>query len=139
MFLLETDLTQYGNSFADINILFKSPVIAGGTFAVAYRSGGAWVNFTSSVEFVSAIKPPRVYATFNSSIPSTDDVFQAWKAEYKVGYASIALIPDPIIQAIKIMVADLYENRQSVIVGKVVNKIPRTAQYLMNQFKIQTL
>ena len=31
----------------------------------------------------------------------------------------------------------MYENRQSVIVGKTVSEIPRTAQFLINPFKIQ--
>lgn len=138
MFLLETDLVQYGNRFSDLNILYKSPAL-GSTHIVKYMSNGSLVNFTSSTQYIHKIQPPRLYAKSNSSIPSVDDVFQAWQIEYKVGYSSIADIPDPIIQAIMIMVSDLYENRQSVIVGKVVNKIPRTAQYLMNQFKIQTL
>jgi hypothetical protein len=33
----------------------------------------------------------------------------------------------------------MYENRQSVIVGKIVSTIPKTAEYLMNPYKIQTL
>lgn len=138
IYLLETTLRQYGNKFEDLNILFKSP-IKNGAFDVKYKSGGAWVAFTSSCELVQHIKPPRIYANPDSTIPNTDDIFQAWRADYIVGWASAGDIPNPIIQAIKIVVADMYENRQSVIIGKTATEIPRTAQYLMNPYKIQTL
>lgn len=138
IFILETSLVQYGNTFNDLNILYKSPLL-NDTFAVKYKSGGAWVDFTSSSELVWKLKPSRIYLKDNNSIPTTDDVFQAWKCEYKAGWNNVQAVPQPIIQAIKIMVADMYENRQSVIVGKIVSEIPRTAQYLMNPYKVQTL
>jgi len=138
IFLLETTLRQYGNKFSDLNILFKSP-IKNGNFDVKYKDAGSWVTFTSSCELVQHIKPPRIYPTANATIPNTEDIFQAWRADYIVGWGAIADIPDPIIQAIKITVSDMYENRQSVIVGKTVSEIPRTAQYLINPYKIQTL
>jgi len=33
----------------------------------------------------------------------------------------------------------MYENRQSVIVGRIASSIPRTAQFLLDTLKIQTL
>ena len=42
-------------------------------------------------------------------------------------------------QAVLITIADMYENRQSVVVGRIASKIPKTAQYLLDTIKIQTL
>lgn len=42
-------------------------------------------------------------------------------------------------QAVLITIADMYENRQSVVVGRIASKIPKTAQYLLNTLRIQTL
>lgn len=42
-------------------------------------------------------------------------------------------------QAVLITLADMYENRQSVIVGRIASKIPQTAQYLLDTLKIQTI
>ena len=138
-YLLETTLIQYGNSFSDLNILFKSPMKSTGT-TISYRSSAAWVTLSASnYEVVYQIKPPRIYPAEDNSLPDADDVFTAWKCNYTAGYASASDVPDPLIQAIKIVVADMYENRQSVIVGKMVSEIPKTAQYLMNPYKIQTL
>ena len=138
-FLLSTQLVQYGTVFNDLNILYKGP---GETeeITVSYKSGGSWVswgNANNNIEYVNKANPPRIYLLESTTLPTTDDIFQAWKAEYFVGYASASAIPQPIIQAIKITVADMYENRQSVIVGKTVSEIPRTAQFLINPFKIQ--
>ena len=138
IFLLETTLRQYGNTFKDLNILFKSHII-NGSYDVKYKKASSWVDFTTSTELVQHIKPPRVYMNEDATEPTTDDIFQAWRCDYIVGYNETQYIPEPIIQAIKITVADMYENRQSVIVGKIVSEIPKTAQYLMNPYKIQTL
>ena len=140
LFLLPTNCVQYGNTFNDLNILYKSPITPESISKVYYFQNDVWNIVTpSQVEFVEKMKPARVYGTSTFSNPTTDDVFSAWKIQYTVGYLTSADIPNPIIQAIKIMVADMYENRQSVIVGKIVSEIPRTAQYLMNPYKIQTL
>jgi hypothetical protein len=142
IFLLPTMGKQYGNTFEDLRILFKGPQLATPDFVnkVYYYQGGVWNLLPpTQMEFVGAIQPARIYGTSTFSNPQTDDVFQAWYGHYKVGYPDIASIPYPLKQCIKIIVADLYENRQSVIVGKIVSSIPRTAQYLMNPFKIQTL
>jgi len=140
IYLNPTTLIQYGNAFSDLTILYKSPV-GNTTPVVKYvATGGVLTTLASSeYEFIYLIKPGRLYPAQGSSLPSTDDVFQAWQIEYVAGYETTADIPDALIQAIKITVADMYENRQSVIVGKIVSEIPKTAQYLMNPYKIQTL
>lgn len=140
-FLLSTQLVQYGANFSDLEILFKGPGLTE-EITVSYKDNGNWRVFgtqNANIEYVNKINPPRIYLLESATTPTTDDVFEAWKAEYFVGYSSVSNIPNAIIQAIKITVADLYENRQSVIVGKVVSEIPRTAQYLINPFKIQRL
>jgi uncharacterized phiE125 gp8 family phage protein len=141
LFLLGTTGEQYGNTFNDLKILFKSPLFPDAENSrVSYYQNGGWIVLpTIEREIVRAIKPSRVYATADFSNPTTDDVFQAWKIEYTVGWPDVSEIPQPLKQAIKIIVSDMYENRQSVIVGKIVSEIPRTAQYLMNPYKIQTL
>ena len=42
-------------------------------------------------------------------------------------------------QAVLITIADMYENRQSVIIGRIASTIPKTAEYLLDTLKIQTL
>ena len=139
IYLMETSLIQYGFNINDVSILYKSPIAGVSIPALYVYQSGAWVLQTG-VEFIRNVKPPRMYIN-NTTIGTPDsDIKQKYKVEYSVGIGRLpSEIPDPLIQCIKIMVADMYENRQSVIVGKTVSEIPRTAQYLMNPYKIQTL
>ena len=139
-FLLPTECTQFGNCFSDLEILFKSPCDGDIDPVVSYRKDGSWsVISHSDIEYVYDLQPARCYAQPSFSPPGADDVFQAWKIFYTTGYKTIPVIPEALIQAIKIIVGDLYENRQSVIVGKMVSEIPKTSTYLMNPYRVQTL
>ena len=134
-YLLPTALIQYGFDINDVSILFKSPIARGTTPVLSVFQSASWVAQTG-VEFITQAKPPRMYIN-NTTIGTPDsDIKQKYRVDYEVGMDDV---PEPLIQCIKIMVADMYENRQSVIVGKIVSEIPRTAQYLMNPYKIQTL
>ena len=42
-------------------------------------------------------------------------------------------------QAVLMTIADMYENRQSVIVGRIASSIPKTVEYLLSTLKIQVL
>lgn len=138
IFLLDTELNQYGFTISDVEILFKSPILSTNTPVLSVNQSASWVAQTG-VEFITKAKPPRMYLN-NTSIDTPDtNITQKYKVNYRVGYDSVNDIPAALIQAIKIIVADMYENRQSVIVGKTVSEIPKTAEYLMQNYKIQTL
>ena len=138
IYLLDTSVSQYGFNISDESVLFKSPILSTHTPVLYVNQSASWVA-QSGIEFVTKVKPSRMYVN-NATLDEPDtDITQKYKVSYKVGYDSIGDIPSPIIQCIKIIVADMYENRQSVIVGKIVSEIPKTAQYLMNAYKIQTL
>tara|TARA_R110000803_G_scaffold164779_2_gene228438 strand:+ start:136 stop:729 length:594 start_codon:yes stop_codon:yes gene_type:complete len=146
IYLLPTVLYQYGFNINELNTLLKSSMLAesGADPVIAEPKvqafvGGTWVTQATGIEFIYQVQPPRVYVSSNAALLTPDDVRQKWRVNFTCGYKTAELIPIPIKQAIKIMVSDMYENRQSVIVGKIVSMIPKTAQYLMNPYKIQTL
>ncbi|MAK37517.1 MAG: hypothetical protein CMC15_15275 [Flavobacteriaceae bacterium] len=43
------------------------------------------------------------------------------------------------IQAVLITIADMYENRQSVVVGRIASRIPKTSEYLLDSLRIQRI
>jgi uncharacterized phiE125 gp8 family phage protein len=45
--------------------------------------------------------------------------------------AGLVIIPDALKQAMLLIIGHLYENRQDVVTGTQVNKVPETSQYLM--------
>ena len=139
LLLINTTIIQYGFEFSDLETLFKGPYYTGSSAVVSSYVNSAWLDITNKCEIITASLPMRIYQKADESLPSPDDVKQKYKVSYQVGWRTPSEIPEPIIQAIKIMVADMYENRQSVIVGKQVSEIPKTAEYLMMPYKIQTL
>lgn len=50
--------------------------------------------------------------------------------EFTSGYASAAAIPENVTAGIFIVCADLWANRESIVIGRSVNKIPFTAEQL---------
>ena len=139
-FFIETTLIQYGDTWDDISCLFRSP--GSGMTNIKYMVGGSLTLLSSSVYlFDKSVEPPELSLQEGQSWPTdNDDEKQTIKVTYKVGYGTTAAtVPEGIKQAILIMVGDWYENRQSVIVGRVVNQIPKTAEYLLNQYRVQVL
>jgi hypothetical protein len=56
---------------------------------------------------------------------------------YMVDYSPLVsgVLPKPIYQAILLMVGQLYENREPVVSGTIVTKIPYTLEYLLAPYK----
>ena len=82
----------------------------------------------------------RIALVDGSSYPEIYDGIQNITIEINTqatwGSTALSMVA---FQAILITIADMYENRQSVIVGRIASKIPKTAQYLLDTMKIQTL
>tara|TARA_R110001606_G_scaffold116277_2_gene245168 strand:- start:3941 stop:4495 length:555 start_codon:yes stop_codon:yes gene_type:complete len=57
------------------------------------------------------------------------------KINFTVGYPE-AEVPQGILQAIRILVAHYYENRQPSVVGKTVNAVPYSVDALLNNFRV---
>jgi uncharacterized phiE125 gp8 family phage protein len=66
-------------------------------------------------------------------------VRKAAQAVYVVGYgASGASMPDDIIHALKIVVADLYHNQESVTDKLALSKVPMSAEALLGPYRVLT-
>lgn len=55
----------------------------------------------------------------------------AFCATFQAGYASVSLIPADILQAIRMTVATWYQNRESVVIGTIVNDLPGGAKDIL--------
>lgn len=64
----------------------------------------------------AAHDPPRIFPAYSVSYPSTRDIPAAVRIRYVAGYGSKShQIPEPIRHAIKMIVADLFNNPESSI------------------------
>ena len=84
-------------------------------------------------------EPARIRSVATTSFPSTYDRLNAVQVRFVSGYGSDAsAIPNPLIQAIRLIIGHWYENRETVVIGTIANEIPFAAQALIDQFRIRT-
>lgn len=65
--------------------------------------------------------------------PDTNQDYENVVITYQAGYTTI---PDLINQAVLLIIGSLYEQRENHIIGVSINKIPVSAEYLLNQYRI---
>jgi len=83
-----------------------------------------------------ALTPGSSYPSLRSGIGDISirmNVDPPWNIAHTTDLSEVAF------QAVLITLSDMYENRQSVVVGRIASRIPKTAEYLLNTLKVQTL
>ncbi len=139
-YFINTTITQHGDTWSDIATLFKSKVNSI-THIKYYDSDNSEQTLATSV-WISDInqQPARIGLKPNQSFPSLADRINAVNCKYVVGYGSAASdVPEGIREAVLLTIGNLYENRQNVVVGRIATELPKSAQYLLEQFKVQTV
>jgi len=138
-YFINSTIIQYGDTWSDIATLFKSPVSSVDEITY-YDSDNSLETLATSVYLTDVNhQPARIGLKPNQSFPSLADRISAVIVEYTVGYGSSAAnVPEGIKEAVLLTVGNLYENRQEVVVGRIATELPKSAQYLLDQFKVQT-
>ena len=139
-YFINTTITQHGDTWSDIATLFKSKVNSI-THIKYYDSDNSEQTLATSV-WISDInqQPARIGLKPNQSFPSLADRINAVNCKYVVGYGSAASdVPEGIREAVLLTIGNLYKNRQNVVVGRIATELPKSAQYLLEQFKVQTV
>ena len=139
-YFINTTITQHGDTWSDIATLFKSKVNSI-THIKYYDSDNSEQTLATSV-WISDInqQPARIGLKPNQSFPSLADRINAVNCKYVVGYGSAASdVPEGIREAVLLTIGNWYENRQEVITGRTATELSKSAQYLLEQFKVQTV
>jgi len=139
-YFINTTITQHGDTWSDISTLFKSKV-SSITHIKYFDSDNSEQTLATSV-WISDInhQPARIGLKPSQSFPSLADRINAVNCKYVVGYGSAASdVPEGIREAVLLIVGNWYENRQEVVVGRIATELPKSAQYLLEQYKIQTI
>lgn len=137
-YFLDTLVTQYADKWADIENLYKSPVSAI-THIKYYDSDDSLQTLAGTVYLLDEVsQPARIGLKPNQSYPNIANRINAIEVKYTVGYGTAASsVPEAIRQAVLITIGNWYENRQTVITGRIATELPLSSQYLLNQYKIQ--
>lgn len=109
--IIEQDVTAY---FDDIEREIELP-LGNATDITAIRNGSDVLDPSTYKLLIGS--PSAVY--FLGNLPETEKEAQSIAIEYAAGYA---VTPKRIIQAIKILVADMYEHREAQVIGQTVSQ-----------------
>lgn len=110
----------------------KAPIIS--VDNVKYYDSSNVLQTLASTEYESDIygNPARFRL---KTIPTVYDRLGALQVNFTCGYANAAAVPQPIVQAIYMIIGHLYENRQDVVTGTQVNEIPLASRYLLEPYR----
>tara|TARA_R110000824_G_scaffold5803_2_gene26720 strand:- start:1712 stop:2326 length:615 start_codon:yes stop_codon:yes gene_type:complete len=147
--IMDVTITQRCDSWYDSFELYFSPVQNSGKASIEhikyYNDAATPVLTTwaaSNYDFDKYSAPLRVSLADLDSVdgyPNISSMLNAIEITYKIGYSSSSDVPKALKQACLILVGQWYENRQEAVVGRSVGRIPMTATYLMNRYRITDL
>jgi hypothetical protein len=85
--------------------------------------------------------PARITLAYGKYFPDftpypVSSVRIRYTAGYRSGGPDSLKIPEEIKQALKLLIGHFYENRESVVVGTVANKVPFSAEALLYPFRV---
>lgn len=139
--LLETTFRATFDKFPKIIEINKTPLIS--ITSITYiDTAGQTQTLDSSHYLIDAdAEPFRITPAYGESWPSTQNRINAVTVTFKAGYSAASEIPKNIIQAMLMLCADLFKNRETVIIGRSVNQIPipLTVEALFDLEKVQPL
>jgi uncharacterized phiE125 gp8 family phage protein len=137
--LIDQTWEMHLNWFPDL-IEVPRPPLSSVTSITYLDDNGASQTLASSVYTVDTdSQPGRIYEAYDQSWPTTYAVPKAIKVTFVAGYGSASSdVPADLVQAVKILVAHWYENREPVAVGLSVASIPMVLDYILEDYRIHT-
>jgi len=137
-FFIDTVIEQTCSSFADLQTLFKSKVSAVASVKY-YDSDNSSQTLDSAIYDVQLnYEPAQIQLADNQNFPSITKRNDAVVARYTVGYGSAASdVPEIIKQAILLTIGNFYQNRNSVVIGRISTELPLNVKWLLDTYKVQ--
>lgn len=130
----QTWSANYDSNELNLNVKFinKAPLLSF-TDVKYYDSEGDLQTLAASDYEVDLYGSPARFRL--KTIPNVREGFNAMQATFVCGYANAASVPQPIKQAMYLIIGHLYENRQDVITGTQVHSIPNASAYLLEPYR----
>jgi len=137
-FFIDTVIEQTCSDFEQLQTLFKSKVSAV-THVKYYDSNNSLQTLDTAVyDEQLDYEPSQIQLADGKSFPSITKRNDAVVAKYTVGYGSAASdVPEIIKQAILLTIANFYQNRNSVVIGRIATKLPMNVKWLLDTYKVQ--
>lgn len=103
----------------------------------------AWETLSTDFYTVdNAAEPSKVY--FKDHVQNLKDGINVVHITYETGYGNREVFgttyqnpfPEAIKNAILMLVRTMYDNREDFVKGMVINQLPQSAEYILNQYRI---
>jgi len=137
-FFIDTVIEQTCSDFAQLQTLFKSKVSA--VAHVKYYDSDNSLQTLSSTIYDTQLQyePSQIQLADDKSFPEITKRNDAVVARYTVGYGSAASdVPEIIKQAILLTIGNFYQNRNSVVIGRIATELPMNVKWLLDTYKVQ--
>ena len=127
----------YLDEFPDVITLFRPPLQTTGTSIQYVDDNGITQTLAASVYQIDTTSVlPRIRPAYGQSWPSTRPIMNAVITTYKNGYGDAATsVPEPIRQALRLLVGHWYENRESVS-GVRLEIVPHAVELLLWPYRV---
>lgn len=131
-------LIQRLDYFPDEIRVPRPPLIAVASIAYVDSAGASQTLAASEYQVDTAQQPGRIRPAYGKYWPAVrSDTYNVVTVTYTAGYgATAASVPKRIRQAIKAIVAMLYEHREPIVTGVSVERIPEVAKHLLWSYRI---
>lgn len=119
-------------------MLLPFPRLQSVTSVEYYNTSGVLTTLSESSYYwvVKTTEPGKIVKKYSAVYPDVQEGRpDAIIVTYVSGYGNAGQVPDDIKHAMKVLIADYYEHRGSVVIGQV-NKIPNHVSDLLHPHKI---
>jgi len=137
-FFIDTVIEQTCSDFAQLQTLFKSKVSA--VAHVKYYDSDNSLQTLSATIYDTQLQyePSQIQLADDKSFPEITKRNDAVVARYTVGYGSAAsYVPEIIKQAVLLTIGNFYQNRNSVVIGRIATELPMNVKWLLDTYKVQ--
>ena len=125
---------EYNSNF----IVLPKPPVASVTHVKYFDDSDTEYTYAATNYYVDTISDQaRIVLRQGKSWPTVTQTrnANAYVVKYVAGYGGASDVPEPIVQAIKLLTAHLYENREAVT-SLTVNSIPYTIGAMLQPYRI---
>lgn len=124
------------DSFPSLIKLYKNPVQSVSSIQYVDTDGNTQTESSSIYTVDTDAEPALIYEAYNQVWSSTRDIRNAVTITFVAGYATVDDVPQQIKQALYMLIAHWYKNREDSIVGAVPATVAFSVDALLAPYRI---
>jgi len=124
-------LPDFINDYIDIPLIPVTSI----TQVLYYLDQSTTSTLAENTDFYKVVTDRYVRLYPFSSWPSVGDRADAVQITFVAGYSTQSQVPARLLHGLKFLLGHYHENRQSVVVGPNVQKIPESYEAIVDKFK----